>query len=259
MSGDDSTMRIYCACTKKAAASLLALIGAAVLLISVVIAASAYGIGLPKNETLKGRETVIIDPGHGEPDGGAVGADGVIEKNINLSISQKLKNLFLVAGYAVIMTREDDNAIYDKGSKTIRQKKNTDLHNRLAIINAHPEAIFISIHQNISTSSKTSGSLALYSPNNEDSKTLAQLIQTHIVKLLQPENKKAIAPARKTLYLMNQAKSPAVIVECGFLSNPSECKLLQDDVYQNKMAFAIYCGALEFEDSSDSISNHGTG
>lgn len=239
-------MRVYYTHTKRAAAILVIICFAALLLILVVFT-SAYEINqVFKNTGVKECKTVIIDPGHGEPDGGAVGADGVIEKNINLAISFKLKNLFLAAGYSVIMTREDDNAIYDEGSKTIRQKKITDLHNRLAIIKSNPEAAFISIHQNISKSSKSSGSELLYSPNNEGSKKLAQLIQTSITNMLQPQNTRVVFPAQKKLYILGHAKSPAVIVECGFLSNPVECKLLQDDSYQNEMAFAIYCGVLEF-------------
>lgn len=239
-------MRVYYTHTKKAAATLVIICSTALLLISVVFA-SAYEINQAfKNTAAKESNTVIIDPGHGEPDGGAVGVDGVIEKNINLSVSWKLKDLFLAAGYSVIMTREDDNAIYDEGSKTIRQKKISDLHNRLAIIKSHPEAAFISIHQNISKSSKSSGSELLYSPNNEGSKKLAQLIQNSITNMLQPQNTRVIFPAQKKLYILGHVESPAVIVECGFLSNPVECKLLQNDSYQNKMAFAIYCGALEF-------------
>lgn len=244
-------MRVSCVYTKKAAVLVSIFVCSVLLFVFVIILASAYGNNwLPKNTAGTDAKTVIIDPGHGEPDGGAVGADGVVEKGINLSISKKLKSLFLAAGYAVIMTREDDNAIYDKGSKTIRQKKNSDLHNRLSIINSHPEAIFISIHQNIGKSSKNNGSSVLYSPNNEGSKKLAELIQNDIIKMLQPQNTRSFFQAGKKLFLMNHAKSPAVIVECGFLSNSAECKLLQDDSYQNEMAFVIYCGALEFDSSN---------
>lgn len=112
----------------------------------------------------------------------SVVVDGVIEKNINLSISLKLKIFFVAAGYSVIMTREDDNAIYDEGSDTIRKKKVANLHNRLAIINSHVDAIFISIHQNIYKSSKNTGSFVFYSSNNESSKVLAESIQASISK-----------------------------------------------------------------------------
>lgn len=190
--------------------------------------------------------TVIIDPGHGDPDGGAVGVDGVIEKDINLSISLKLKVFFDAAGYTVIMTRKDDNAIYDKGSKTIRKKKSTDLKNRLSLLNSHPNAAFISIHQNIYKSAKNSGAILFYSPNNEKSKELALTIQNSIKDILQPQNTRLVNPAKKNLFILYHAQTPAVMVECGFLSNPEECKLLQNDTYQNKLAFAIFRGALKF-------------
>jgi N-acetylmuramoyl-L-alanine amidase len=180
-------MHIYY--TKKAVAAVTVILCSFILMTSVVIFASAYGNNLLFENTSNGNDkTVIINPGHGAPDGGAVGVDGVIKKDINLAISLKLKNLFQVAGYTVIMTREDDNVIYDDGSKTIRKKKVSDLHNRLEIVDSHPDAVFISIHQNIYKSSKDSGSVVFYSPNNERSKELAQFIQTGVTNMLQPQN-----------------------------------------------------------------------
>ncbi len=240
-------MHIYC--TEKAKSSLAVILCAFLFIASAVIFVSAYGSNLLTGTANVENKTVIIDPGHGDPDGGAVGTDGVIEKDINLSISQKLRNFFLVAGYSVILTREDDNAIYDEGSNTIHKKKVTDLHNRLAIVNSNPDSVFISIHQNIYKSSKNEGSVVFYSPNNEKSKVLAQFIQADIINMLQPQNSRENYPAKKNLYLLYHAKSPAVMVECGFLSNPYECKLLQNDSYQNKMAFAIFCGTLKFSAS----------
>jgi N-acetylmuramoyl-L-alanine amidase len=190
--------------------------------------------------------TVIIDPGHGGPDGGAVGVDGVVEKGINLSISLKLRSYFIAAGYTVIMTREDDRTIADEGSKTIRSKKNTDLHNRLDIVDAYPNALFISIHQNIYSSAQYSGTQVFYSPNNPCSKDLATLWQSTVKNQLQPDNSRAIKPAEDNLFILYHAKSPAVMVECGFLSNPGECKKLEDNAYQNQMAFSIFSGTLQY-------------
>ena len=239
-------MRVYG--TKKAIISLFLILLCPVFLFSSVVAYTVMQTNAQKTESPSGSydKTVIIDPGHGAPDGGAVGVDGVIEMNINLSISLKLRSFFQSSGYTVIMTRDNDNAIYDEGSNTIRKKKRTDLQNRLEIVNSHPRALFISIHQNIAKSSSTSGSLVLYSPNNEDSKFLAESIQDGIQKMLQPQNTRVVTQAKENLYILYHAKSPAVLVECGFLSNPSECKLLQDDTYQNKMAFAIFCSTLKF-------------
>lgn len=242
--GDKKAMHIYC--TRRAAISILALLCPAILLASVIIFVSGK-IQTKSYIPIKDKRIVIIDPGHGDPDGGAVGVDGVLEKDINLAISLKLRNFFQTVGYTVVMTREYDSAIYDEGSKTIRRKKVSDLRNRLEIIQKNPQAPFISIHQNIYKSPKNSGSVVLFSPNNESCSKLAQMIQNTVTEMLQPQNGRSAATSPRKLYILSHAKSPAVIVECGFLSNPEECKLLQNDTYQSKMAFAIFNGVLAFD------------
>lgn len=203
--------------------------------------------------------TVIIDPGHGGEDGGAIGYNGVVEKGINLSISLKLRSFFEQAGYRVIMTRTDDKAIYDNGCNTLRQKKVSDIHNRSKIVEQNPRAVFISIHQNKFEQSIYSGTQIFYSQNNENSKLLADFLQSDIKKILQPENERKTKPAGKNLYILYHAKSPAVLVECGFLSNPQEAQKLQDNKYQNKMAFSVFYSILHFYSQytnlSSSISN----
>lgn len=237
-------MHIYY--TRRAVVPILALLCPAILLASVIIFVSGK-VQTIQNISMKGARTVIIDPGHGVPDGGAVGVDGVLEKDINLAISLKLRNFFQTVGYTVVMTREDDSAIYDDGSKTIRRKKVSDLRNRLEIIQKNPQVPFISIHQNTYKSPKNNGSVVLFSPNNASSSKLAQMIQDNIAQMLQPQNNRSVTTSPRKLYILSHAKSPAVIVECGFLSNPEECKLLQDDTYQSKMAFAIFNGVLAFD------------
>lgn len=190
--------------------------------------------------------TVIIDPGHGGVDGGAVGPGGVVEKNINLSISLKLRDFFQAAGFRVIMTRGDDRSIHDEGSDTIRSKKSSDLHNRFDIIQQNPNALFLSIHQNIFSDSQYHGTQVFYSPNDEASKRLADELQNTIRMSLQKDNERETKPAGKNLFLLYYAKTPAVLVECGFLSNRQEEALLQDDTYQTNMAFEIFCGTLAF-------------
>lgn len=189
---------------------------------------------------------VIIDPGHGGLDGGAVGIGGVVEKGINLSISLKLKKFFEAAGYRVIMTREDDRSIYSSGSDTIREKKTSDIHNRFHFMEQYPKAIFISVHQNKFEQSQYSGTQVFYSANNDDSKLLAGFIQSRVKTMIQNDNDRVIKPAGDNLYLLYHAKSPAVMVECGFLSNPNEANLLQNSGYQNKLAYAIFCAALDY-------------
>lgn len=187
-------------------------------------------------------KTVIVDPGHGGVDGGAVGAGGEIEKNINLSISLMLKELLEKNGYTVIMTRDTDISIHNEDAKTIRKQKNSDLHNRLNIINSNQNALFVSVHQNIINDSSVKGAQMFYSPNNACSKLLAQSLQDSFKTNLQPENKKTVKEAGKNLFLLYNAKVPAVLAECGFLSNPGEAKNLTDSNYQRQVAETIYKG-----------------
>jgi N-acetylmuramoyl-L-alanine amidase len=204
-------------------------------------AASAANGGIPDAE-----KTVIIDPGHGGPDGGAVGIDGSVEKNINLALSLRLRAFLTAAGFRVIMTRSDDRAINDSGAKTIRDIKRTDLHNRLKIINNNPGAIFVSIHQNIYESPQYSGAQIFYSKNNAQSRVLAVSIQARFRALLQPGNEREIKEAQSNLFILYNSKSPAVLAECGFMSNPAECALLQSDEYRAKAAFAVFCGIMDY-------------
>lgn len=190
--------------------------------------------------------TVIIDPGHGGLDGGAVGTTGNNEKDINLSISLKLRTFFAAAGYQVIMTRQDDRSIHNSGSHTLREQKTSDIHNRFTFTQKYPKALFLSIHQNLYTESQYSGAQVFYSKNNPDSKVLAQCLQTDIHTLLQPQNDRVIKPAGSNLYILYHARSPTVLVECGFVSNPAENAKLQDDTYQNQMAFSIFYGTTHF-------------
>lgn len=192
--------------------------------------------------------TVILDAGHGGEDGGAVGVDGIYEKNINLSIATKLKSLFGAAGYDVIMTRDEDRAIYDDNAGTLKQKKKSDLRNRLNIIksNSNDNTVFISVHQNKFTDSKYSGSQIFYSKNNPLSQELANYIKKSITGLIQPDNTREIKPADKTIFLLHNTSIPAVIVECGFLSNSEEAHKLESEEYQEQMSFCIFCGAINY-------------
>lgn len=192
--------------------------------------------------------TIIIDAGHGGEDGGAVGIDGVVEKDINLAISLKLMNLLEASGHKVIMTREKDQAIYDEGSSTLREKKRSDLRNRMGIIKNSKKnnAIFVSIHQNKFPNPKYFGTQIFYSVNDPKSQDLAEKIKESVVGLIQPENTREIKPADKKIYLLHNADIPAVIVECGFLSNSEESKKLVDEKYQSQVAFSIYCGITSY-------------
>ena len=189
---------------------------------------------------------IVLDPGHGGEDGGAAGSTGILEKDINLAISLKLRRMLEISGFQVVMTRDTDISINDPDLPTIRERKVSDLHNRLKLIEEQGECIFLSIHQNHFTDGKYYGSQVFYSANNDQSKLMAESIRAEIIQLLQPENSREAKPASNSIYLLWNAKVPAVIVECGFLSNASEEKKLVDPKYQEQMAFAIYCGFLDY-------------
>ena len=183
---------------------------------------------------------IIIDAGHGGEDGGTVSHKGILEKDINLKIALKLNTLFKNSGYNTIMIRDSDKLIYDENSTTIRQKKSSDLHNRLDIVNSSENAILLSIHQNHYEESKYYGAQVFYSGNNTESMALAELIQSSIIKNIQPENKRQIKKTGSEIFLLNNAKIPAVMVECGFLSNLKEAELLNTEEYQNRISECIY-------------------
>lgn len=188
---------------------------------------------------------IIIDPGHGGIDGGAIGKNGVVEKDLNLEISLQLRDLLAVSGFSVVMTRDSDISIYDEGSQSVREKKRSDMRNRLKIMEDIPGAMVISVHQNQFEQSKYAGAQMFYGKNNPVSKQLAQNIQTAFSTLLQPDNKREIKPGGKDLYLLWQCDNPIVLVECGFISNPEECANLCDPGYQRQVAFTILAGLLD--------------
>ncbi len=197
-----------------------------------------------KNKNSENARTVVLDAGHGGEDGGAVGVDGIVEKDINLAISLKLRDLLEASGYNVVMTRDKDEAIYDSTAESLREKKRSDLHNRADIIkeNSKDNTIFVSIHQNKFPDSKYFGTQVFYSKNNSESQGLANGIKDCVVSLIQPDNTREIKPAEKNVYLLNNAEIPAVVVECGFLSNKEEAAKLSQDDYQGRVAFCVYCG-----------------
>lgn len=182
--------------------------------------------------------TVVVDAGHGEPDGGAVGVNGTIEKDINLQIALKLQEILESRGVRVIMTREDDNSICDKSAKTLHEKKVSDMHNRLEIINTSGADLFVSIHMNSFSDPSSGGLHVFYSRNHPEAEETASLIQDAMSELTGAKTH-AVKVASDTLYLMKNTVPPAILIECGFISNPEEERLLNDEKYQSKIAFSI--------------------
>ncbi len=190
------------------------------------------------SENIDKTNVILLDAGHGGEDGGAIGVGGIIEKDINLAITLKTATFFNFFGYEIEFTRETDKMTCDEGLKTQREKKVSDIKNRLEQIEKSPCLCSISIHQNI-FGGNALGAQVFYSGNNPESKSLAESLQSGISSMLQPENTRVIKQATKDIYLLYHTEKPAVLIECGFISNSSEAALLNDDNYQNKMAFAI--------------------
>ena len=225
----------------------IAVILAVVLCLAILSTAVAKGYEyITVGGTVTERQTIIIDAGHGGFAGGAVAADGTVEKDINLKIALTLKDFLKQSGFRVIMTRESDVSTDDVETNKIATRKKSDLKNRLGLMKDNPNAVFVSIHLNKFTTSAANGSQVFYSAEHVESKVLGDCIQKSIVQLLQPENTRVNKQATSSTYLLYNATVPAVLVECGFLSNSAELKRLKDEEYQKKMAFSIFCGIVDF-------------
>lgn len=199
---------------------------------------------------------IIIDPGHGGEDGGTQSSDGTLEKKINLEISVKIRELLNEYGYETLMTRDGDYMIYDESVSTQREKKVSDIHNRMKIVEESDDCILISVHQNYFTESKYDGTQVFYSKNNPDSKILADEIQKSVVSSLQPENTRQIKESGTDIYLLYHSQVPSVMVECGFMSNEAEANKLKDEEYQQKMAQAIVDGLGNYINSNPEGENN---
>jgi N-acetylmuramoyl-L-alanine amidase len=195
-------------------------------------------------------KVIIIDAGHGGEDSGAIGVNGVYEKDLNLEIAllmgEELKN----RGYTVIYTRTEDKMLYLPEENIKGMRKISDLKNRCKLTEAYEDCILVSIHMNSFGSSKYSGLQVYYADGNEDSRVLATKIQNSVRKELQPENKRQVKNG-KSLYLLENSSGTPIIIECGFLSNEAECKKLSQKEYQKQLSFSIICGIIEYINEID--------
>lgn len=185
---------------------------------------------------------IVVDAGHGGPDGGAVASDGTIEKTIALSVSQYLRDYLQQAGAYVVMTREDDRDLANPDTNGLRKRKWEDLKARLMMIRDTKADLFFSIHLN-SNPGGGKGAQAFYDTELPDSKKLAESIQAQFKKELQ--SKRSIEP-QENLYLLRHSHVPAVLAEVGFLSDSDELKLLKQSSYQKKIAYSMYQGILDY-------------
>ena len=194
------------------------------------------------NATPSTSKVIVLDAGHGKPDEGAVGIYGTTEEAINLKITLKLKALLEESGAQVILTRSDENGIYSSECTTIKSKKVSDIKNRVKIGNTEGVDIFISIHLNKFEQEKYRGWQTFYQQNSEDSKVLATCIQEGLNNEISEYHNDRVPLKLSKIYIMDNVNAPTVTIECGFLSNKEEAKLLEEDEYQSRLAWGIFEG-----------------
>jgi len=186
---------------------------------------------------------LVIDPGHGGEDGGAIALDGsVSESSLNLEIALRLNDLMHFLGHPTVMTRTADVSIHSPSAQNIREKKVSDLHNRVALVNKTENARLLSIHQNSLPSSTVTHGAQVFWNSREGADTWAQSVQDALNTSINIGNDKMTKPIPNTIYLMKNITVPGILVECGFLSNPDETHRLQQENYQLRLAAAIAAG-----------------
>ncbi len=198
-------------------------------------------------DTKRDKTVVVLDAGHGGEDGGAVSESGVIESDLNLKFTKKLKAILEINGFNTKMTRSDEGDLADKSLKTIAERKKSDMYKRLDIYNSEISNVAISIHQNMFPAISCKGSQVFFSGRVPIAEKLANNITTAIKEDLQQKNIRESKPAGGNIFLLDNARVPAVIVECGFLSNEDEVKTLCDVNYQKKLSFSIFKGFMNTE------------
>lgn len=185
---------------------------------------------------------VILDAGHGGNDPGKISVDGTQEKDLNLQIAKKLRELLEQQDIEVIMTREEDQGLYDENASN---KKAQDMKRRCEFINTEQPACVVSIHQNSYHEESIHGAQVFYYGTSKESQSLAELIQEELIRFVDPENHRQ-AKANDTYYLLKKTEAPVVIVECGFLSNWEENGKLKDEGYQDQLVWAIHMGVMRY-------------
>jgi N-acetylmuramoyl-L-alanine amidase len=187
---------------------------------------------------------LVIDAGHGGIDSGAVGVNGIEEKDLNLSVAKKLYELCKIAGINAVMTRTEDAMLVEDSVKKYRKMQ--DLKNRLIFAENTENPLFVSIHMNTFPQSRYSGMQVYYSKTDERGRSIASYIQTYNRTYLDPANSREIKPANSSIYILDRIKVPAVLIECGFISNPEECAKLCTDEYQTMMAVTIFASLVGY-------------
>lgn len=192
----------------------------------------------------QGRPVYVLDAGHGGEDGGAVSASGVKESDINLAVTRELDDVLRFLGQDTVLTRSDDVSIHSDGAETLRQKKVSDLKNRVALVNGTPDAVLVSIHQNSLPSVPSVHGAQVFYGTVEPSDAFAVSVQTALNQSVNAGNEKHEKKIDPSIYLMKNVTCPAILIECGFLSNIAETEKLQTPDYQKRLAVAIAAGIL---------------
>ena len=196
-----------------------------------------------KSATMTGTErpVLVIDAGHGGIDGGAIGADGSKESDINLAIALRMKAVCDFFGLETVMTRVDDSRAND----ALTYSEHAELVHRTEITNSVENAVLVSIHQNCYPTAQPSGPQVLYS-NNDNSRRFGQLTHDNLVNKLDPENRRLAEPDKTNLYLLKNAKCPAILVECGFVSNHSDITKLTSAWYQTALSAVLTASFIQY-------------
>ena len=207
-----------------------------IVLIAAIASAMLTNISLETFSNSK--PIVIIDAGHGDPDGGAIGLDGTHEADLNLQIALKIKNQLSDKNINCILTRADVNSVYTSGD-TIHQKKVSDIKKRVEIAKNNKDAVFLSIHMNTYQSQDVCGAQVFFKAKSAVSQNIANEIQNAINSRLQPDNQKKEKAIPSNVYLFKNIPNECVLVECGFLSNQNDLDNLKNENYQNKLSTVI--------------------
>ncbi len=192
---------------------------------------------------------VVIDAGLGGEDGGCSGADGTYDKDVNLDVAERIRDVLSSMGIKCVMTRTEDTALYDmygELSDYTGQKKTYDLKNRLRFAEGYAEAVFVSVHMNAFPDPSCRGVQIYYSPNSDGSRELAEAMRSAVKARIQPENNREIKRAGSSIYILNRITRPAVLIECGFLSNPEECAALGQDGFKERLALVLAEATAEY-------------
>ena len=244
-------MKIYVLdfCRKRMSTSIVG-----ILLVSVILIACSIGvvtqlfreeIYLEAADAIPYDKIIILDAGHGGEDPGAIGVTGVYEKDLNLELVLEIGKILEEKGYIVVYTRTDDKLLYNEEQNVKGIRKIYDLKNRCEAANKYPDSVFVSIHMNSFGDGKYSGLQVYYSPEDEASRLLADKIQSSVRDSLQKDNNRTIKQG-DGMYLLENTEPTSVLIECGFLTNQTECEKLSQKEYQKELSFSIVCGIIEY-------------